>query len=226
MNLVALSDIHGDIGRLEEVAPDLSAADCVLLPGDLTNFGREDAASRIVDAVRKYTDRILAVPGNCDYPEVDAYLTREGINLDRRCVVLDRVAFIGIGGSLPCPGKTPNEHTEEELRGFLEGATSGLPPDTPAVLVAHQPPFNTVADRVRNGDHVGSRSVRTFIAEFQPLVCFTGHIHEGRGIDAIGETKVVNPGPLREGGYAYTRIDREIETVEIRGLQYGSGLSD
>ncbi len=218
MILVALSDIHGDIGRLEEAARDLSAADCVLLAGDLTNFGREDEASRIVDAVREYTDRILAVPGNCDYPEVGAYLTREGVNLDRRCVVLDGIAFIGIGGSLPCPGKTPNEHTEEELRGFLEEATSDQSPDTPTVLVAHQSPFNTVADRVRNGDHVGSRSVRTFIAEFQPLVCFTGHIHEGRGVDTIGETKVVNPGPLREGGYGFASVTGQTVTVEIRGL--------
>jgi Icc-related predicted phosphoesterase len=50
----------------------------------------------------------------------------------------------------------------------------------------------------------------------QPLICFTGHIHEARGIDAIGRTKLINPGPLREGGYAYAVLHDDVETLEIR----------
>jgi len=48
------------------------------------------------------------------------------------------------------------------------------------------------------------------------LICFTGHIHEAQGIDSIAGTKVVNPGPFREGGYAYVRINEKVEEVEIR----------
>lgn len=218
MVIVALADIHGDIKRLRAISHDLSAADVVLLVGDLTNFGRQADASRVVHAVRKYNEHVLAVPGNCDYPEVDAYLTSEGINLHRKSVTVNQIAFMGLGGSLPCPGKTPNEFTEDKLRTFLEEASADFDPAMPVVLVSHQPPYRTVTDLARNGQHVGSQSVRTFITQVQPMVCFTGHIHEGRGIDTIGKTPVVNPAPLREGGYVYAKVNHsQVEVVEIRG---------
>lgn len=89
MIIVALADIHDNLESLRSISDDLSAADLVLLVGDLTNFGREEAATRVIQAVRKYNGRILAVPGNCDYPEVDAYLAGEGVNLHRRHVVVE-----------------------------------------------------------------------------------------------------------------------------------------
>ncbi len=197
MNIVGLADIHDHLDRLRAISKDLAAADLVLLVGDLTNFGGRDAAARVIRAVWKYNHRILAVPGNCDYPTVDAYLTQEGINLYRRSVNRRGVAFIGVGGSLPCPGKTPNEFSEREFEALLADAVSGVPPVEPLVLVTHQPPRGTVVDRLGSGEHVGSRSVRSFIERVQPLVCLTGHIHEGRGIDVIGRTPVVNPGHSR-----------------------------
>ncbi len=215
MIIVALADIHGNLERLSAVSEDLSAADVVLLVGDLTNFGRESAAARVVRGVRKYNDRLLAVAGNCDYPEVDTYLTQEGINLHRRGMVIDGIVFLGVGGSLPCPGKTPNEYSEDDFKAFLQEATTDLSLDVPMILVSHQPPWDTVADRLRNGVHVGSHSVRAFITQVQPLVCFTAHIHEGHGIDSIGRTKVVNPGPLWMGKYAYAQVGRDAE-VAIR----------
>jgi len=216
MRIVALSDIHGDISCIRQISDDVSGADVVLLVGDLTNFGRQEAARQIIKAIQKYNDRIFAVPGNCDYPEVEMYLTDEGVNLDRKAIVIERTAFVGIGGSLPCLGKTPNEYNEGELKSFLEGAISNLDLDTSIILVAHQPPFNTVTDLAFNGQHVGSRSIRFFIEKFHPMICFSGHIHEARGIDSIAGTKVVNPGPFREGGYAYARISEKVEELEIR----------
>jgi Icc-related predicted phosphoesterase len=218
MVIIALSDIHDNIKRLEAITYDLSTADIVLLVGDLTNFGRKEAASKVVRAVQKYNDCVLAVPGNCDYPEVDAYLTGEGINLHRKSITIGEINFLGVGGSLPCPSKTPNELTEDELGEFLRETASNLNPDTPMILVSHQPPRNTVTDFARNGKHVGSESICNFIIEVQPIICFTGHIHEGRGIDAIGKTKVVNPGSLREGGYAYAEVNRQVDVLEIRGI--------
>jgi predicted phosphodiesterase len=74
MIIVPLADIHDNLGHLDAVAKDLSAADTVLLVGDLTDFGRETEVSRVVKTVRRHNGRILAVPGNCDYPEADVYL--------------------------------------------------------------------------------------------------------------------------------------------------------
>ena len=219
MIIVALADIHDNIKRLGGISHDLSAADVVLLVGDLTHFGGRDDASSVVRAVREYNGYILAVPGNCDYPGVDAYLTSTGINLHRKCITVDQIAFLGVGGSLPCPGRTPNEFTEGELRTFLAEASANLDPTMPTILVSHQPPSLTVTDLVQNGQHVGSESIRTFITQVQPIVCLTAHIHEGRGIDTIGKTQILNPGPLKEGGYAYVEVDsqRQVEVAEIRG---------
>jgi len=58
--------------------------------------------------------------------------------------------------------------------------------------------------------------VRSFIEQEQPLICFTGHIHEGVGIDSIGKTKIVNPGPFKDGGYALANITSEQAFVEIK----------
>jgi hypothetical protein len=58
--------------------------------------------------------------------------------------------------------------------------------------------------------------VREFIERRKPLVCFTGHIHEAPGIDTIGETRIVNPGPLGTRSYAYLDITDKINTLEIR----------
>lgn len=216
MIVVALSDIHGRTGRLADIAGDLSAADVVLLTGDLTHFGHRDDAARVVDAVRRHNPRILAVPGNCDYPDVAAFLAQEGIGLHARQVVMDGVAFLGVGGSLPCPGRTPNEFTEEELGAFLEDAALELSRDLPWVLVSHQPPRDTIVDHARGGLHVGSTAVRDFIAQFEPVACFSGHIHEAAGTDAIGPTTLVNCGPLHVGRYAYAEITGGLDVLEIR----------
>ena len=86
------------------------------------------------------------------------------------------------------------------------------------LLVSHQPPINTSADRVRPGQHVGSRLVRRFIEEHQPLACLTGHIHEGIGLDKIGSTQVINPGPLMNGYFATIQLSADQISAELRQL--------
>jgi len=218
MKIVAIPDLHGSTSGLDKVGADLAEADIVILAGDLTNFGRESDARIIIDTVKNYNQNIYAVQGNCDYPEVHAYLEREGLSLHRRSFVINGVAFLGVGGSLVCPGNTPTEFSEEEFERFLDEASSGLQDDIPKILISHQPPINTKVDQVQSGDHVGSSSVREFIEKLQPLVCISGHIHESVGIDEIGATKLVNPGPLRNGKYAYVEIENGLNLLEIREI--------
>jgi uncharacterized protein len=210
IDIAALADIHGDLKTIKKVGPEIKQAHAVLLVGDITHFGREKEAAAIVDAVAEYNPRILAVAGNCDHPEVSGYLAQRGVSLEGRRMIIDGVGFIGVGGSLPCPGNTPNEIDEEQFAAALEDTASRLPPSMPMILVSHQPPYNTKTDAIINGQHVGSKSVRTFIRDRQPLVCFTGHIHESVGIDTIGRCQVINPGPLREGKYAWAMLGETV----------------
>ena len=212
MRIIGITDVHGDTrhaGRLAQLEP---PADVLLVAGDITHFGGDDDTATVLSSLRPLARRQFAVLGNCDYPEAGANLSDAGVNLDRRNMRLDAVCFVGIGGSLPCPGKTPNEYTEAELRSHLEEAVVGCVPGDSIVLVSHQPPYGTSADLIANGNHVGSRSVRSFIEHHRPLVCLCGHIHEGRGLDSIGDTRIINPGPLRDGWYAVI----DLEGGEVR----------
>ena len=121
-----------------------------------------------------------------------------------------------MGLSLPGILPTPNEITESDFEKLFSQVTADLQPNQPETLVCHQPPYNTQNDLAQGKIHVGSKAVRAIIEKRQPLICFTGHIHEGTGIDTIGKTKIVNPGPLSEGKYAYAEvtIDR-IQALEI-----------
>ncbi|HLC03691.1 MAG TPA: metallophosphoesterase [Anaerolineales bacterium] len=216
MIILAVTDVHGDFAAIPRIAADLEAADVVILSGDLTNFGRRRDAERVLQAITRYARRVLAVPGNCDYPEVSAYLDELGINLHGTNKVIKDIGLFGVGGSLPAPGSTPFEFSEDELRNLLTTAAEDLPKDTPTILVSHQPPFGTKNDEVFAGDHVGSKAVRSFIEARQPILCLTGHIHEAAGIDSIDGTRIVNPGPFSRGGYTYAVVREGLEQLEIR----------
>lgn len=86
-------------------------------------------------------------------------------------------------------------------------------------MVCHTPPYDTRLDRLMNGQPVGSPAVRTFIETHQPHLALVGHIHEGRGMDRIGRTVVLNAGALRDGGYVVVEDDDRGLTAELRNFR-------
>jgi Icc-related predicted phosphoesterase len=204
MIIITLTDIHAHTGAISALAKQLRSADLVLLSGDITHFGHKKEMAGIVGLIRTFNPSVFAVSGNCDYPDAEEFLTEERISLNGLIRECQGCALYGMSGSLPCPGKTPNEYSEEEFDVFLRDLT--LPPGLPQIMLSHQPPYDTINDQVSPGVHVGSKSIRKFIEEQQPLICFTGHIHEGTGIDHIGNTAIVNPGPAGKGSYVLTEI--------------------
>ncbi len=67
------------------------------------------------------------------------------------------------------------------------------------IYVIHAPPFNTKLDIIMTRVHVGSRAIRKFIEQNQPLLTLHGHIHEspkmsGSWIDKIDNTICINVG--------------------------------
>jgi len=204
----------------EQVTRALADADLILLGGDITHFGDDSAAARIIGPLNKYQKPVFAVSGNCDYPQVNATLENAHMDLEDRRREFDGLSLTGLNGSLPCPGMTPNERTESEYKHLLEKyINQHYNSGDHLILVSHQPPFGTLCDRLDSGRHVGSQAIRAFILRVQPLLCFTGHIHEGIGIDRIGRTVIVNPGPFRSGHYAYAEINvtpARADITEIR----------
>ncbi len=216
MNIVSITDIHGNTKAIDQLQKPLKEADLVLITGDITHFGGYHKAKSIIEHIKKYNTNILAVAGNCDKQGVDIYLTQQNINLHRNIKIIREIYFIGLEGSLPCPGKTPKEYSEETFAQYLQELSDKIPANTPSVLVSHQPPHNTLIDKLNSGMHVGSFSIRQFIEKRQPLICFCGHIHEAVDLDIINNTRIVNPGQLKFERYAFAQISDNKVTVEIK----------
>jgi len=85
------------------------------------------------------------------------------------------------------------------------------------ILFTHFPPKNTKCDKSGSGDHVGSEALAKLIRENQPNLCVCSHIHEARGEDMLGETRVVNVGPAYDSNFVVVEVtDRKIDVKRIK----------
>ena len=204
MKIIQISDLHGHTAFIDTIHDVIAGVDLVILSGDITNFSGRAKAEEVITSILRYQPQILAVPGNCDRNSVGEYLREVGISIDRGCKLIGGYTVCGMGGSLPCPGRTPNEYAEADFKIELDALAPGEPEK--AIYVIHQPPADTMLDRIGNGNHVGSKSVRNFLESSSALLCLTGHIHESAGIDNLGSTTIVNPGPAMHGNYAIVEV--------------------
>lgn len=216
MRLAVVSDIHGSLSFLPGAAEALMQADLVVIAGDITTFGTAAAARSIVESIQALNASVVAVHGNCDCQGIEAYLAEGGMSLHGRCKTVDDHVFLGVGGSLPCPGTTPNEIGEKEFERILGRAMSeNTDQDKPLILVSHQPAYGTQLDRVSRGQFSGSQAIRAFIEQHQPVLAISGHIHEAMGIDRMGDCTLVNPGSFKQGHFA---------TIDVKDGRVRAGL--
>jgi uncharacterized protein len=216
MKIIALPDLHGSGRFLDALGPHLAAADVVLLNGDLTLSGTPAEAERLLSHVRRYQTRLWAIPGSYDTQRVNQYLTTQSINLHKQPHEHDGIVFVGMGGDLFRSG-APRDHLlydNVQFDGMLQDMTELLNRRLPKILVTHYPPYGTHTDLTLSGQHIGSRALRTYIEEKQPLVCVTGMLHDRPAVDTIGRTTILNPGPLwLHRAYAYIEIDPHTHTL-------------
>ena len=214
------------LGAIARLADELRSADLAIVTGDITNFGDPPDAFRVIDAVRVHCPTVLAVTGNLDMPWVIDALAADGISLHGCGRRFGTLGVFGCGGSNITPMDTPTELEEHELAAVLERAHADVADAPQRLMICHTPPYDTRLDRLRNGTPVGSPAVRAFIERTRPELCVVGHIHEGRGIDQVGDTTVVNPGALREGGYVVVDYDDATGTLqpELRRIRTGISL--
>lgn len=205
MRLLVVSDIHGNAAALKGCAEEAASADLLLCVGDLTHFGGVPAARNVLAALRELHSNVRTVAGNCDNREIESYLQEEGVLLTAEVEEFQGVQLAGMSGALPGPVSTPYEISEQEISAHL----TRLPKNgaQPLVLVSHQPPYGTVADRAMKMKHVGSRSLAEWIDSNAPLLVLSGHIHEAFGHKLSGSTHVINPGAFKEGRYVIIDID-------------------
>ena len=199
MKILFVTDIHGRIVRGEELFRITRGVDLVILGGDITNFGGYEDVEDILSQFNSLP--LFAVFGNCDNKGVNRFLEEKGISIDGRCVEFRGLTICGVGGGNKSPFFTPQEFSEDEFREKLNSIKK-ITNKSDFILVSHTPPYGTKVDKVLLGMHVGSKEIRKFVEEHQPLMVLSGHIHEARGVDRIGKTILLNPGPYPHH-YAY-----------------------
>ncbi len=210
MKILAISDIHGNMKTVRRLIEILSQDfDALLIAGDITHFSGKESARKILKPLLETGITIVAVHGNCDGRNVPALLETLGIWAHDKRIEFRGIGIVGIGGSNITPFHTVWELNEEEIMRILErNYRKG------DIILSHVPPYGTKADLTYSGIHVGSRALREFIEENLPPLIVTGHIHEARSVDKIGESLIVNPGPLFKSYYAL--IDLSEWHVELR----------
>jgi Icc-related predicted phosphoesterase len=148
-----------------------------------------------------------------DSPAIDARLAELGVALDGRGLEFDGIGVFGVSAAPRSPLHTPYELSDEDLERRVQAGFAAVKNCRAKIFCPHAPPMDTACDRLRSGEHVGSAVIRTFVEREQPELVLCGHIHESRGVDEIGRSRVVNPGPVSAGHYAVVEIE---ETTTVR----------
>ena len=208
--ILVLADIHGHADQAKAAVSRNLDADYIFIAGDLTNFGNEESARHVIQAIRAdgKSRPIAAVAGNCDNDSVRKYISAEGLGVEGRILEFPFARIVGAGGGLKRAGITCFERTESQLKAALEGQIraarrAALP--LPLVVLTHTPPYGTNADQ-RGDWHVGSKAFASLMNEHLPEVWICGHIHESRCVSLEDGSLVVNPGPCGAGCYAVLEI--------------------
>jgi len=185
LKILAAGDLHGDL----DIAKRLSAkgkkakVDLVILAGDIYGYGVGD--ENILKPFKDAGQKVVFVPGNCDFDEERAILTKHGKDIHNYYVTYGGVGIAGIG--------SPNWKLslDEGDFGMIKKNFERMKPKK-RILVSHLHAAGTLAEF---SGIPGEKVLRKAVREFKPDLLIAAHIHEGEGIeDKIGKTRVVQVG--------------------------------
>ena len=189
MRILASADLHGFHDVYDWLASVAKAEepDAVVLAGDLLGWGgafatieQAQTADRIevLGRLSRIARPVLYVMGNDDFIELDSPVPSQQSVHGRRIDIGD-FNFVGYQYTLPFMGGI-HEKPEHEMVKDLAELESRI--DGQTVLVTHGPVFGT-RDRVRGGQHVGSKALRDLVERTAPRAHIHGHIHGEFGRD-------------------------------------------
>ena len=215
MRCVYVVDVHDRVDAVVDAVAEVGDVDLLLVGGDITTAGSVEQVDDALDEWLARVPRVLAVAGNMDSPAIDALLAERGVSLDGRGETIGDVGIFGVSAAPFTPFRTPYEVPDEELIARAAPGAAAVRGARVRIFCPHAPPVDTVCDRLQDGRHVGSAAIRDVVEREQPGLVLCGHIHEGRGEDTIGTSRIVNPGPAAGGHYAVVEIDGAAPTVRL-----------
>ena len=213
MRIAYVVDVHDRFEAVAAAIAELPQLDVLVVGGDITTFGSPDDAERAIELWRPLAPRLLALAGNCDSPAIDARLVDLGVSIDACGVVLGDVGIAGVSAAPLSPLHTPHEVDDEEIGRRGGAALFAISGCRARIFCPHAPAHGTACDRLRSGEHVGSRALRALVERERPDLVLCGHIHESRGRDELGATTVVNPGPVAAGHFALVQVEAAVSVT-------------
>ncbi|WP_297828428.1 metallophosphoesterase [uncultured Methanobrevibacter sp.] len=205
--ILAISDVHGEENENLYTYLNNNDIDLVLILGDITNFGPLDFVETFINKVADCDVDVIAIPGNCDPKGICNAINEVSFCLHNNIIAYGDAILFGYGGSNETPFNTPGEIQDNKIYGdvfeLLANYDYVYNDKVPKVkiLVTHAPPYNTEADKIESGEHVGSQGILKSIHEFEPEINLCGHVHEAKSLSKIGfTTDVANPGMLKDNG--------------------------
>ncbi len=215
MRILYVVDVHDRFDAVPGALAEIGPVDALIVGGDITTFGSPDDAERAIESWRPLAPRLLGVAGNMDSPAIDARLLELGVSVDGRGVVLGDIGISGVSAAPHSPLHTPHEIPDEEIGRRAAAGLAEARDCRIRIFCPHAPPHGTACDRLRSGEHVGSPALRALVEQEQPDLVLCGHIHESRGEDTIGTSRIVNPGPVAEGHYVLVEVgDTVVVTLD------------
>lgn len=196
MKIVAISDTHGSHATLN-----LPKGDVLIHAGDISKRGEVSETKDFMEWLKNLDfEHKIFIAGNHDFffekkskREVDAmipngvtYLNDSGIEVNG----------IRIWGSPITPwffAWAFNRRRGEKIRSHW----NMIPPRTD-VLITHGPPYG-ILDQTNFGNRAGCKDLLEKVKELKPKYHIFGHIHEGYGQKAVGETTYINASVVDAG---------------------------
>jgi Icc-related predicted phosphoesterase len=165
MDLIALSDIYGDISTLKDFVRTLNSKEkekrIFIVAGDISFTRNQQEYNEIFSLLSRNSKYVLYVPGDADIKDLNINLPNV-INLDRNNFTLEisdiRLGFLGLGGapkhSIREDEILPNTYDEsiqivkDEILTRLRINIEKIMLNNPhyVILVTHSPPYG-IADR-------------------------------------------------------------------------------
>ncbi len=201
MRIAAVADLHFSPQMYDRIREPMSRvrdeADVLVIAGDITNYGKPEEMTSVLNALLRLRIPIVAVLGNHDYEsgqsdELMRLMAAEGIKvLDGSGYERDGVGFAGAKGFLGGFGRgVLTAFGEPEVKSFvqaaidetlkLERALSMLRTEKRIVVTHYSPIVDTVrGEPVEIFPYLGSSRLAEVIDRHQAVLALHGHAHHG-----------------------------------------------
>ena len=188
--ILAVGDIHGDIGLVKKIAKksEKENVDVIIIAGDLTWL--EQSTKNLIGPLIKNDTPILIVPGNHETVPTINFLKEmypNVRNLHGKSFQKKGLGFFGAGYATTAG---PFWIGEDKVFDLLKKSHNKIRNLDKKIMITHMHPRDS---KNEFSGWKGSKAVKKAIKMFQPDVAICSHIHEASGLEEkLGKTRIIN----------------------------------